>query len=105
MSRPSVFSRPVLGRVLLPVLTLAAISTAGFDSANPDDAAPLAEAAEEAPVQPADGGRVIAYDDTAAPEPAPSPSTITVLVSKSVETQMMIWDKSGVSIAIFTKIC
>ena len=30
MSRPSVFSRPVLGRVLLPVLTLAAISTAGF---------------------------------------------------------------------------
>jgi hypothetical protein len=51
--------------------------------------------------QPADGGRVIAYDDTVAPdelpapEPMPSPSTITVLVNKAVDTQMMIWDKSG----------
>lgn len=45
--------------------------------------------------QPADGGRVIAYDDAVAPEPLPSPSTITVLVNQAVETQMMIWDKSG----------
>lgn len=45
--------------------------------------------------QPTGVGKFVNYDDAVSSEPVPSPSTITVQVNKSVETQMMIWDKSG----------